>query len=80
MPRYFFNILNSTFEPDHEGTECASMDAVKAEAVRAAGEFLRDQGGAVRNTGRWYMFVVDEQNRTRLKLEFTAEDLTGEMV
>lgn len=78
MARYFFHIVNSTFEPDTIGTECSSAEEVKSQAVKAAGEALRDQALAVWSTGRWYMFVADEQNMTRLKLEFTAEDLTAD--
>ena len=79
MPRYFFHVVDGEFVPDTTGTECETADEVKAVAVRAAGEMIRDQGVQVWKTGRWYMFVTDEQNRTHLKLAFETEDLTGEL-
>ena len=79
MARYFFNVSNCEFVPDASGTGCASAIEVKDQAVKAAGQSLRDQGLDIWKTGSWYMFVCDEKNRTILKLEFTSEDLTGEM-
>jgi hypothetical protein len=79
MARYFFHIVNGQFFPDSEGTECATADEVKAQAVIAAGEALQDQGFAFWHTGRWYMFVTDAGNNTKLKFSFEAEDLTGEL-
>jgi hypothetical protein len=79
LPRYFFHVINGDFIPDSEGIECADGDQVKGEAVRIAGEMLRDQGIKLWRTGRYDMFVTDERNRTQLKLSFEAEDLTGQL-
>jgi hypothetical protein len=79
MPRYFFHVINGEFVPDEIGTECATADEVKDEAVRATGEMLKEQGLNIWKTKRFYMFVADEQNQTCLKLAFDVEDLTGEM-
>jgi hypothetical protein len=56
--------------------EFTSFEDVKNHAVVAAGEILRDQGLHVWSR-RYYMFVADENNRTRLKLGFDVEDLTN---
>jgi hypothetical protein len=77
MPTYFFHVINGSFMPDELGTECATPEDVKNQAIIAAGEMLKDQGLGIWKTGRWDMFVADEQNKTHLKLSFTAEDLTG---
>jgi hypothetical protein len=77
MPRFFFHVVNGEFMPDHDGMECPTLDDVKAQAVRAAGEMIHEQGLSVWTTGHWDMFVCDEQNKTHLKLAFTAEDMTG---
>jgi hypothetical protein len=77
MPRYFFHVVNGEFLPDTVGHECSSDDDVKAEAARAAGAMIREQGLTLWKTGSWIMFVCDEQNRTLLKLQFDAADLTG---
>ncbi len=79
MPRYFFHVVNSEFMPDPIGTECATPEDVKAMAVKAAGEMLNDQGLQLWTTGRWFMFVCDEHNKTLLKLSFEAVDMTGEL-
>lgn len=79
MPRYFFHVVNGSFVPDQMGTECASADEVKKQAVIAAGEALEELGLKLWSTGRWYMFVANEQNQTLLKLSFDAEDLTGKL-
>lgn len=77
MPRYFFHVVNGSFMPDTVGHECASPDEVKAEAAKAAGAMIKEQGLTLWGTGSWIMFVCDEQNRTLLKLQLSAEDLTG---
>jgi len=79
MARYFFHVVNGSFNPDTVGIDCADADEVKEQAVRAAGEMLKDLGLKLWQTKRWYMFATDEGNRTRLKLSFDAEDLTGEL-
>lgn len=79
MPRYFFHVVNGDFIPDNEGMEIAEVDRVKDEAVRIAGDMIRDQGLKLWKTGRYDMYVVDERNKTQLKLSFEAEDLTGEL-
>ena len=79
MARYFFHVVDGQFIPDTQGVECATTDEVKSEAVRSAGELLEEQGLGLWETGRWDMFICDEQNNTLLKLSFEARDLTGGM-
>lgn len=79
MPRFFFHVVNGDFIPDTEGIECKDGAEVKRNAVRIAGDMLADQGLNAWRTGRYDMFVVDERNKTQLKLSFEAEDLTGEL-
>ena len=40
--RYFFNERNGEFRPDYEGQEFANLAEARLEAVRYAGEVLRD--------------------------------------
>lgn len=77
MPRFFFHVVNGEFLPDTDGMECVDGDRVKSAAVKLAGDVLRDQGLKLWKTGRLDMFVVDDQNKTQLRLTFEAEDLTG---
>jgi hypothetical protein len=79
MPKYFFHVVNGEFVPDLEGTECATTEDIKAQAVVVAGQMLKDQGIQLWRTRRYDMFVCDEQNKTHLKLSVQAEDLTGDL-
>ena len=72
MARYFFHVVNGAFNPAEEGVEWANADGVKAQAAKATGEMLTDQGINIWTTKRFHIFVTDEQ-----KLAFDAEDLTG---
>jgi hypothetical protein len=42
MARYFFNQYDGLFKPDDSGLEFATIDHARVEAVRYAGEVLRD--------------------------------------
>lgn len=75
MPKFYFHVINGDFVPDLQGMECSTFDEVKAQAVRVAGEMLKDQGLSVWSTGRYDMFVCDAGNQTRLRLTFHAEVL-----
>jgi hypothetical protein len=76
MARFFFHVINGDFYPDTHGIECTKPEDVKQNAVRIAGEMLRDQGLALWRTRHYDMFVCDEANKTHLKLSFVAEDLS----
>jgi hypothetical protein len=41
--RFFFNLAGAVYDPDNEGTELASMSDARIEAVKFAGQFLKDQ-------------------------------------
>jgi hypothetical protein len=76
VPRYFFNVVDGRFLPDLEGTPMSGLDAAKDEAVRTAGEMLRD----LRNWGgsEWQMHVSDESGTTLIKLTFSAKVIAAE--
>jgi hypothetical protein len=72
MPRYFFNVIDGQEYPDKVGTLLTSRDQVRVEAVRAAGEMLRDNGISFWNGTEWRMNVTDEAGATVCTLHFTA--------
>jgi hypothetical protein len=39
---FFFNQLNGKLKPDDEGTECATVNDARIEAVRYASEVMRE--------------------------------------
>ena len=59
MPRYFFHVMDGRAMIDAEGTELANMDAVRAEAVRTAGEILAAEDANLFRAQDWQMTVAD---------------------
>ncbi|WP_380782334.1 DUF6894 family protein [Sphingomonas sp. R86520] len=74
MPRYFFDMANSTRDIDEEGTELASADDARVQAVVFAGDYLRDQPGLVWDGGQFAVAVRDEAGRVLLNVVVTATD------
>ena len=77
MARFFFHVVDGQFVPDPTGIECITQAQVKTQAVRIAGEMIKDLGAELWDTSRLDLFVCDEQNNTHLKLSFCAEDVSG---
>lgn len=72
MARYFFNVRDGRDLPDYVGTEFPDLTAVREEAIKSAGELLRDAAG--RWTGdEWRMSVTDDIGHEVLLLRFVAE-------
>jgi hypothetical protein len=61
---------------DTDGTELADMAAVRAEAVRTAGEILADEDPSRFSEHDWQMTVADDKGKTVFLLYFKATDLT----
>ena len=55
MARYFFNIHNGKVHLDRNGAEMTDLAAVRSEAIRAAGEALRELDGGFWEHGEWWM-------------------------
>ncbi len=73
MPRYFFHAYHERDLPDEDGVDLPDMQTVRVEAIRAAGEMLRDLGGAFPGE-EWRMVVTDEERRPVLTLRFGASE------
>lgn len=61
VPRYYFNQIDGEFKPDDEGLELASMHDARLEAVRYAGEVLRDHPSLVWKGDDFRVEVTDAQ-------------------
>jgi hypothetical protein len=72
MSRYFFHVEDGKRYRDHVGVELPNLKAVRAEALRATGEMLRDNGLAVWDGEEWEMQVVDEAGLPIFTLTFSA--------
>ena len=73
MQRFFFHVQDSSETLDEVGTELAGLAEARDEAVRTAGEMLRDVGEQFWNSGEWRMWVTDESGATVCALQFSAE-------
>jgi len=71
MPRFFFNIDSE--RPDTEGVELPDRKKVRGEAIRAAGEMLRDIDGHL-SAKDWIMVVKDESGDFVLELRFSVRE------
>ena len=60
MPRYFFHIADSVVIPDVDGIELEDLSVARIEAVRVAGEMLRDHAPAFWTSGEWKVIVTGE--------------------
>jgi hypothetical protein len=58
MPRYFFHIQDSHSQIDREGTELGSLEEAQEEAVRLAGQMLRDGAPNFWKDGKWRLDVA----------------------
>jgi hypothetical protein len=73
MQRYYFHVLNGHLVPDEIGMDLPSLEAVRAEAIVASGEMLRDLGMKAWAGSEWQMHVTNTSNETVLKLCFSTE-------
>ena len=66
VPRYFFHIMDGRASIDHEGTELAGIEEARSQAIRTAGEMLRQDssGGGIWSGHPWQMTVADETGYT----------------
>jgi hypothetical protein len=80
MARYYFHIEDGKSYPDHEGVELPDIKAVRAEAIRASGEMLRDHGISLWDGEEWEMRVVDHAGEPVMTLKFSAaQHVAGEL-
>lgn len=73
MPRYFFDVYDDQELPDNIGTDLPDRKAMRGEAIRYAGEILKDLNGKLSGK-EWSMTVRDETGRTVLTVRFSATE------
>lgn len=74
MQRFFFHIEGE--RPDLSGVELTDRRSARGEAIRTAGEILRDIDGALSNR-EWKMTVQDEYGAIVLVLRFQVTEGAG---
>ena len=74
MPRYFFNVLDRSTEPDREGSEFPDIYAAQTAAVRYCGELIREMDGKFWEEPTWRMQVTSHDQKVLLTFTFAAEE------
>ena len=59
MPRYHFNVYDGVSSLDIEGTELPDWQAARSEAIRLAGEILKDDADSINLGEDWRIEVTD---------------------
>ena len=74
MPHYHFNVLDGTSYIDDSGTELASMEEAKREALRYIGKMLADSGMRSSFDREWRVEVTDHQGLVLFRLDASMMD------
>jgi hypothetical protein len=74
MPRFFFSVDEE--RADTAGVDLPDRVAARGEAIRAAGEILRDIDGNLAGD-EWKMIVRDESGAVLLELRFSVRERTA---
>lgn len=72
MPRYFFTLRDHVVETDDEGVELADAHAARIEAIRYAGEVLRDEPQLLDGRNLLVVEVSDAAGGEAFRLEMRA--------
>jgi hypothetical protein len=80
VPIYHFIVHDGSNVPDPDGTELASLSVARLEAVKLAGELLRDQPQTFWDGSDWHLDVTDERGHILFRLDFTATNTVTEPV
>ena len=74
MPRFFFHVIDGTSLPDSGGTELPDIYTAQDQAVRMAGELLRELRAKFWNDGEWELEVTDEHGAILFVLRVSVEE------
>lgn len=72
--RYFFTILDGKLIVDTEGEYCASWADMRQQAIKTAGECLRDMASRYPTNLDWQLVVTNESSETVLRLRFALNE------
>lgn len=78
MPKFHFHVDDGTLVADGDGTDLPDLEAAQSEAVKAAGELLRELDGRLwQGDKTWLMHVTDENDTLLFSLNFSAKVSAG---
>lgn len=69
MPRFHFNVYDGISSLDKVGTEFATWEVARLEAIQAAGEILKDTPERFAMDKDWRMEMTDETSLVLLRLD-----------
>ena len=72
MPHFHFNVYDGVSDTDRIGTELPNWQAARLEAIRRAGEILKDDPRRLALGEDWRMEVTDETGLILFRLDFTV--------
>lgn len=79
MPRYHFNVYDGSDSLDQDGTELPSWQSARLEAIRLAGEILKDEADRIAVSEDWRIEVTDDTGLVLFHMAFviTAASAIG---
>lgn len=69
MPRYHFNSVDGQVDRDADGMVLPDVRAARLEAVRYAGELLRDDPDRLWQSGQWSIDVTNDAGERVFAIE-----------
>lgn len=70
MPRYHFNVYDGVRLRDDEGTELPDWQAARLEAIRRAGDILKDDAQRIAVGEDWRIEVTDSTGLILFQMAF----------
>ena len=74
MPRYFFNVIHDSAQPDTVGTEFPDIYAAQSAAVRLCGDIITEMDGKFWELPIWRLQVTSGDRRLLFTFTFLAEE------
>ena len=70
MPRFHFNVYDGVSDIDKEGVELPDWEAARAEAVRVAGQIIKDGAKRIALGEDWRLEVTDHKGLILFRMDF----------
>ena len=74
MPRYFFNIHDGHSSPDTEGLELLNWQVARRQAVRFAGEILKEEAERLPSGEEWKIEVANARGLILFRLDICCTE------
>lgn len=73
MPRFFFNVYDGVSSFDDTGTELASWEEARIEAIQLAGAIFTDEARRIALGEDWRLEVTDERRLVLFRFDFISQ-------